>query len=374
MLVDRVIDAGYELNLYTSADFSFPSSTRRCSRACRRRPVHEGQSARAGAATGERGRDLAAIDSRDPARPFFAFMFFESPHAPYTFPEECTLKPALRRRPQLPARWTSKKDIGAIKNRYINACRHLDTQLDRVFKYLEQKNLLDSTIVLVTGDHGEEFMEKGRWGHHSAFSEEQIRVPLILHVPGVAPAEIDRMTCHLDLPATILPRLGVKNPPEDYCLGATSRRTAARVHDGQRLDRDGVPRRRVQGDLPGEVLQRGAATVTTRDDVPRTRRRSWPRPTTGHEGHEGPPAIPVRQRATSSRQRAEEPPKRPGLLLWSSPELHGEETGLFCGRQIGIWANFSPEPLELAEGGDQAAVVGDDQVLLVVAAAPRVQL
>jgi len=113
-----------------------------------------------------------------------------------------------------------KKDIGAIKNSYINACRHLDTQLDRVFKGLAQKGLLESTIVLVTGDHGEEFMEKGRWGHHSAFSEEQIRVPLILHVPGVAPAVIDRMTSHLDLPATILPRLGVKNPAEDYCLGA----------------------------------------------------------------------------------------------------------------------------------------------------------
>jgi len=62
-------------------------------------------------------------------------------------------------------------------------------------------------------------MEKGRWGHHSAFSEEQIRVPLILHVPGVAPAVVDRLTSHLDLPATVLPRLGVKNPSADYCLG-----------------------------------------------------------------------------------------------------------------------------------------------------------
>lgn len=62
-------------------------------------------------------------------------------------------------------------------------------------------------------------MEKGRWGHHSAFSEEQIRVPLILHVPGVTPGVVDRMTSHLDLPATVLPRLGVTNPPADYCLG-----------------------------------------------------------------------------------------------------------------------------------------------------------
>jgi len=220
VLMDRVLDSGYEPLLYTSAEFSFPELDKTVFSRVPKAQLHEGKAPE----RWRRDREnldaiFAAIDRRDPAKPFFTFMFFESPHAPYTFPEECALtKPYVADLNYLTM--DLKKDIGAIKNSYINACRHLDTQLDRVFKMLAQKGLLESTIVLVTGDHGEEFMEKGRWGHHSAFTEEQIRVPLILHVPGVASAVIDRMTSHLDLPATILPRLGVKNPAEDYCLGA----------------------------------------------------------------------------------------------------------------------------------------------------------
>ncbi|HVP13512.1 MAG TPA: sulfatase-like hydrolase/transferase, partial [Phycisphaerae bacterium] len=59
----------------------------------------------------------------------------------------------------------------------------------------------------------------GRWGHNSSFSEEQTLVPFVLWVPGRAPRKLDRMTSHLDLAATLMPLLGVKNPPEDYSFG-----------------------------------------------------------------------------------------------------------------------------------------------------------
>ncbi|MBV8881278.1 MAG: sulfatase, partial [Planctomycetaceae bacterium] len=216
---DRILDAGYELNLYTSAEFSFPELDKTVFARVPKSLLHEGKAPE----RWRRDREnvdaiLSAIERRDASKPFFTFMFFESPHAPYTFPPECALtKPYVADLNYLTM--DLHKDIGAIKNSYINACRHLDTQLDRIFVFLREKQLLESTIVIVTGDHGEEFMEKGRWGHHSAYTEEQIRVPLILRLPGVAPAEIDRMTSHLDLPATILPRLGMKTPAEDYSLG-----------------------------------------------------------------------------------------------------------------------------------------------------------
>jgi len=95
------------------------------------------------------------------------------------------------------------RDIGLIKNRYLNACHHLDSQLARVFAHLEERACSTPRSSSVTGDHGEEFMEKGRWGHASAFSEEQTRVPLVLYVPGEPPARIDRITSHLDSAATI---------------------------------------------------------------------------------------------------------------------------------------------------------------------------
>jgi len=44
-------------------------------------------------------------------------------------------------------------------------------------------------------------------------------VPLVLYVPGMKPAVVDRMTSHLDLPATVMKLLGVDNPPQDYSMG-----------------------------------------------------------------------------------------------------------------------------------------------------------
>lgn len=146
------------------------------------------------------------------------FMFFESPHALYYFPPEneiCT--PYLQEFNY--ANVDLKKDIQLIKNRYINSCNHLDSQYARIIKYLEDNSLLDSTIVILTGDHGEEFMEKGRWGHNSTFSEEQTLVPLVLWVPGQTPRQIDTITSHLDIPATLMHILGVKNSPHDYSEG-----------------------------------------------------------------------------------------------------------------------------------------------------------
>src|SRR5262249_51253068 len=84
---------------------------------------------------------------------------------------------------------------------------------------LRERGLLEHTIVVVTGDHGEEFMEKGRWGHHSDFSDEQIRTPFVLWIPGQQPRRIEAWSSHLDIAPTIAARLGVQNPPEDWCLG-----------------------------------------------------------------------------------------------------------------------------------------------------------
>ena len=80
-----------------------------------------------------------------------------------------------------------RNEIVPIKNRYLNAVHHLDSQFARVFAYLKEKNLLDSTIVILLGDHGEEFMEHGYWGHNSTFVNEQIRTPLVIWMPGQAP-------------------------------------------------------------------------------------------------------------------------------------------------------------------------------------------
>ena len=162
---------------------------------------------------------IASLERRDRSRPFMRFMFFESTHAPYQFPEEDAIATpygvALNYALMDPAR-----DIELIRNRYVNAAHFVDSQIGRLLDYLEAEGQIESTIVIVTGDHGEELLEHGRWGHGSAFVDEQVRVPLVMRIPGQPARVIDTVTSHLDIVPSVLPALGVVNPPADYGLGA----------------------------------------------------------------------------------------------------------------------------------------------------------
>jgi membrane-anchored protein YejM (alkaline phosphatase superfamily) len=73
---------------------------------------------------------------------------------------------------------------------------------------LERRKLLDDTIVIVTGDHGEEFFEHGYFGHTSNFALEQTHVPFVLGGPGIATGIEARPTCHVDLAPTLLELCG----------------------------------------------------------------------------------------------------------------------------------------------------------------------
>jgi len=172
---------------------------------------------------------LAFLSHRDPARPFISYMFFESPHARYYFPEESVI-----RRPYLEdfnyATMDLQKDMPLIKNRYINSVHHLDSQFARIIDYLEQEKLLDNTVVIITGDHGEEFNEHGHWGHGSTFNDVQTRVPMVLWIPGTGSSVVEHMTSHLDIIPTLLPHLGVENPASDYALGYDMLGTAQRTY------------------------------------------------------------------------------------------------------------------------------------------------
>ena len=219
VIVDLLMKDGYQMEMFTSATFSYPEFDKTLFARIPDQHLHEAAPAAGWQADRENVSDiLKFLDHRDPSKPFMTFMFFESPHARYLFPKESVIREPYLEEMNY-ATMDLQKDIGLIKNRYINAVHHLDSQIGRVLEYLERNALLDSTIVVITGDHGEEFMEKGRWGHNSEFTEEQIRVPLVIWAPGRPAAEVKQMSSHLDIPATLLPLLGVTNPPEDYSLG-----------------------------------------------------------------------------------------------------------------------------------------------------------
>ncbi len=219
VLMDLLQQNNYQIDLYTSARFTYPEFDKTLFSRIPAEHLHEYATSLGWKSDRVNvSQMLEFFESRDTARPFMSFLFFESPHARYYFPPECEIRKDYLKEFNY-ATADLQQDIGLIFNRYINSCNHLDTQFARVIEYLENKGLLDSTIVIMTGDHGEEFMEHGRWGHNSAFVEEQVRTPLVLWMPGMKPAEYAQMTSHLDIPATLMHALGVKNPSADFSLG-----------------------------------------------------------------------------------------------------------------------------------------------------------
>ena len=220
VLIDVLQQQNYQFSLYTSQRFTYPAFDKTVFVHMNPQDMHELQNGKPAWQRDVTNIDqmLDFIDHRDTSRPFMTYMFFESTHANYDFPPEAVIaKPYLDDLNYLTADF--KGDISAIKARYVNAAHHIDGQIGRVIEHLKDKKLLDNTIVIVLGDHGEEFMERGRWGHSAEFNRFQTSTPAVIHVPGQAPRVVQGITSHLDIPATLMPLLGVKNPASDYSLG-----------------------------------------------------------------------------------------------------------------------------------------------------------
>jgi arylsulfatase A-like enzyme len=81
--------------------------------------------------------------------------------------------------------------------------------------FIDASGLAENTIVIALADHGEEFLEHGRWGHwENNLHDEILRVPFILAGPGISSGQIvDRQVRTLDLMPTALDLCQVP-PPE----------------------------------------------------------------------------------------------------------------------------------------------------------------
>jgi len=222
-ILDVMRQQQYQMQFYTSAKFSYPEFDKTIFAQVPQHEMHANNNTSSG---WEADRDnvskmLSFVENRDTAKPFFTFMFFESPHARYYFPPEAVIAKPYRDDLNYASlsKETIRADIVPIKNRYINAVHHLDMQFGRVFNYLTQHHLLENTIVVVVGDHGEEFMEHGFWGHNSTFVDEQVRTPLVIYAPKHAANVVNALTSHADIVPTLMPMLGVTNPKADYSIG-----------------------------------------------------------------------------------------------------------------------------------------------------------
>ena len=153
--------------------------------------------------------------------PFFSFLFFDSAHGfdyPSDFPVK--FKPTLDEVNYI----ALNDDYNPIPfyNRYKNSLNYIDSLIGNILKKLEEKMLLESSIIVITGDHGQEFNDnkKGYWQHGGNFSDYQIGTPLIVFDASRPAKTYTHLTLHYDIIPTLMNTvLGVTNQYYDYSVG-----------------------------------------------------------------------------------------------------------------------------------------------------------
>lgn len=122
-------------------------------------------------------------EERDPKRPFFLFVHYFDPHAPYRAP-----RPYDRRfpapGPDPGAGPPGSLAFGESVRNYDGEIAFTDREIGRLLESLERLGLADHTLLVVTADHGEGLMDHGHMGHGLSLHEELVRVPLLLRWPG----------------------------------------------------------------------------------------------------------------------------------------------------------------------------------------------
>ncbi|MBM7343869.1 LPS biosynthesis-modulating metalloenzyme YejM [Pantoea coffeiphila] len=99
--------------------------------------------------------------------------------------------------------------------RYSRAAANVDQQIQSVLATLEQKGLLDKTVVVITAQHGVVLEGDDNPGNRAA-----LQVPMIVHWPQTPAQTVNKLTDHQDIMATLMQRLlHVNTPLADYSQG-----------------------------------------------------------------------------------------------------------------------------------------------------------
>jgi arylsulfatase len=179
-------------------------------------------------------RQLDAVEE-----PFFLYAHYMDPHGPYRPPERYEKRFAgeydghdfIRRGNPVPIGKMlyddgphieiTDRDIQHLVDLYDDEIRYFDGVFRRLIRYLEERDMLDRTLVIVSSDHGEEFLEHGHIKHCRGVWDTVTRVPLMFRFPGVEGGHrIDDAVQNLDIVPTILDYLEIE--PEGLDLEGTS--------------------------------------------------------------------------------------------------------------------------------------------------------
>lgn len=169
---------------------------------------------------------IAALARRDTNRPFALFVHLFDPHDPYDPPDGWdTLYSATGS--QGVTTWAEGFAAGwedplllreHLVDMYDAEIAWTDNQLGRLFSYLRQGGLDSSTVVILTADHGEEFLEHNGTYHGKTMFQEVLEVPLIISGPGIPTGStVEALVGQVDILPAILSLAGL--PAPEACSG-----------------------------------------------------------------------------------------------------------------------------------------------------------
>ncbi|MGL4475249.1 MAG: DUF3413 domain-containing protein [Shewanella sp.] len=225
LLVDRMQQLGYQTGIFAAAHLRSPEFNETVFS-----KVNDLRLESDGSRPAELDQDItqdwqAWYGARDVKRPSFSFLFYDAPHG-FDMPDDYPLVYEPQASGVNFLALNNSSDPKPLINRYKNSVHYVDSLVQQVLTTLERSGDLANTLVIITGDHGQEINDNGLnfWGHNSNFTSVQVHVPFVVVAPNISADKFwpaDTVTTHLDVAPTLAKHfLGVQNPVSDFAQGA----------------------------------------------------------------------------------------------------------------------------------------------------------
>jgi arylsulfatase len=140
---------------------------------------------------------IRALEQSEEGKPFFLFAHYFDPHFEYMDDPQAPWAEAYRGwlREELDyfdnllriRHLLRQSEIDWLIDLYEEEISIVDREVGRLIEWLDRQGLAERTLIIVSADHGEEFVDHESFGHTQTLFEEQLRVPLIVVAPGGEP-------------------------------------------------------------------------------------------------------------------------------------------------------------------------------------------
>ena len=194
--------------------------------------------------------------------PFFLWVHYVDPHAPYRFRKEFAKRLGLSEEEELPR-----------SDRYDTEIAFTDRHVGRLLEGVSRKSRPENTLIIFTADHGESLGEHDYWGHGRHLYEPNLHIPLGVVWSGTLPPRtIQAPSLITDIAPTVLSLVGISSPTSfrgfDWWpvlqKGAEppyDRITHFQAHKGAVQTKKGAERGRQRGLLEVAVLHNGVKEI-----------------------------------------------------------------------------------------------------------------